>query len=458
MAPLAFRSLRSRLLAVTLLASGITLVAAWFILSDLFRAHAQQQFVAQIRAELDQVTAQLDADEQGRPVLDATRLSDPRWTRPRSGRYWQIDGTGAQAVSGLLRSRSLWDAQLQLPPDAATAGELQVRAVAGPNAEPLLALARTVRVEGAQMPWRVVVAANRAPLDEAVHGFDLVLAWSLLVLLALLGAGALLQVTLGLAPLRKLRGALAALREGRTQRLGGAYPDEVQPLVDDLNALLTRNAEVVARARAQAGNLAHALKTPLTVLAQAAQTTPASGVSPLLVDEQVTLARRHIDWHLARSRAAAAQGVVGMRTAVHAIVEGLVRVLHKLYAARNLTITVDVADTVCFAGETQDLQEMLGNLLDNACKAARTRVHVGAADEHHRLRVWVDDDGPGIPAPRIDEALRRGGRLDETTPGSGLGLAIVEELASLYGGALALERSTWGGLRATLVLPAAPGR
>ena len=461
MARPAFRSLRSRLLAVTLLVAGVTLMAVWFILSDLFREHAQQQFVERLTADLDQVVAQLDADDGGRPTLDASRLSDPRWTRPRSGLYWQVDGAGSPTTPALLRSRSLWDEQLRFPPDATVDGQLQVRQLAGPGGEPLLALTRTLRVEGAQVPWRVMVAANRAPLDDAVRGFDVVLAWSLLALLALLVAGALVQVTIGLAPLRDLRAALAALREGRTQRLDGVYPGEVQPLVDDLNAVLVRNTEVVQRARAQAGNLAHALKTPLTVLAQAAREAPAStdaaAALPPLVEEQVALSRRHVEWHLARSRAAAAQGVVGMRTAIRPAVDGLARVLAKLYADRQLVLSIDAAPTLAFAGEAQDLQEMLGNLLDNAFKAARSRVQIGAVIEQDRLRITVDDDGPGIADERLADALRRGIRLDEATPGSGLGLAIVDELASLYGGTLTLGRSAWGGLRATLLLPGAPG-
>lgn len=450
-----FRTLRARQLALTLLSAGLTLAAAWLILSGLFREHAQQQYVERLGAELDQVIARIDADAAGQPVLDATQLSDPRWSRPHSGLYWQVDGAGPQGTPGLLRSRSLWDEQLQAPRDEPGRGELHVHALAGPGGEPLLLIERTLRVAGAQQPWRVMVAADRSPLDRAAQRFDTVLALSLLALLGLLGGGALLQVTIGLAPLRQLGRALAALRAGRTQRLGGSYPAELQPLVDDLNGVLDRNAEVVQRARAQAGNLAHALKTPLTVLAQGAA---AGGAElPALVREQVAAARRHVDWHLARARAAAARDVVGMRTPVRAAAEGLLRVLRKLHAQRELALELELDPALAFAGEGEDLQEMLGNLLDNACKAARSRVRIGGSQVLDRLQLTVDDDGPGIAPERIADALRRGGRLDEATPGSGLGLAIVQELATLYGGALELGPGALGGLRATLVLPAAPG-
>ncbi|MEK8033760.1 sensor histidine kinase [Ideonella sp. DXS29W] len=452
------RSLRHRLLAATVVSAGLTLAAAWLILSGLFRDHAQQQLFDRMTADLDQVMARLEPDAAGAPTLDPARLSDPRWTRPRSGAYWQVDGAGPEGTPGLLRSRSLWDEQLLAPRDMPGRRETHVHEVTGPGGEPVLLIERTLQMDGAARPWRVMVAAERRPLAEAAKHFDAVLGWSLLALMALLTLAALLQVSVGLAPLRHLRAALAALREGRTQRLEGVYPDELQPLVDDLNGVLDRHAQVLERARAQAGNLAHALKTPLTALAQAARQAPAStaGLSelPALVTDQVQVARRHVDWHLARARAAAAHGVVGLRTPLRPLIDGLCRVLHKLNADRALTLHVTADAGLAFAGESQDLQEMLGNLLDNACKAARATVQIGAVRDGPVLRIDIDDDGPGIPLAQIPEALRRGGRLDESTPGSGLGLAIVQELAMLYGGTLALDPSPLGGLRATLTLPA----
>lgn len=453
------RSLRHRLLLVTLLTAGLTLVASGVLLSALFRDHVRQQFIERLTADLDQVIARLEVDAQGQPVLDATRLSDPRWTRPHSGLYWQVDGAGTHGRPGLLRSRSLWDEDLAAPRDQPAPGELHVHEVLNHRREPLLLIERGLQADGAAVPWRVMVAASTVPLAQATARFDRVLLGSLLLLMLLLAAGALLQVTLGLAPLGRLRDALAALRDGRTQRLEGRYPDEVQPLVDDLNSVLDRQAGTLERARAQAGNLAHALKTPLAILGQAATQAQAAPAAlqdlPALVREQVQLARRHIDWHLARARAAAAQGAGRLSTPLHQVADGLVRVMQKVHADRALVVRVDMAPGLVFAGESQDLQEMLGNLLDNACKAARTQVLVGATQTGRQLRVSVDDDGPGIPQDRMAEALRRGQRLDETTPGSGLGLAIVQELATLYGGAVDLGVSPIGGLLVVLTLPAA---
>ena len=478
------RSLRWRLLVATLVVQAVALLLSGAVLAELFREEAMRQFQATLAAQLDQLTARFEVDAQGRPQIDAARLSDPRWSRPYSGLYWQIDAVGDRGLErGVLRSRSLWDTALdpgkgrsgdratlaggnvlQAPGDAIADGALHVHAMAGPGGARLLAVERTVRPAAAASAgggaWRLLVAADLGEADAATRRFGRVLAVSLLVLFVLLAAAAVAQVAVGLAPLRALQRGLAALRGGESQRLDGIYPAELQPLVQDFNAVLDRNAEVVARARTQAGNLAHALKTPLAVLAHQAEAaasdgTAAQALAPL-VREQVALARRHVDWHLARSRAAAAQGVPGMRTPVDAVLRGLLRVLGQLHAGRPVTITLgEVPPGAVFAGEREDLQEMLGNLLDNACQWARSWVRVSVTRDAAagRLAIRVEDDGPGIEPGRRADVLARGGRLDESAPGSGLGLAIVQELAGLYGGALVLDRAGPAGLRAVLELP-----
>jgi signal transduction histidine kinase len=440
-------------------------VLALWLLSGLFREHVTRQFVSMLTAELDQVTARFEVDAGGQPMLDATRLSDPRWSRPYSGLYWQIDDMGAPRRAE-LRSRSLWDAELTAPIDTLADGEVHVHEVTGPGGTRLLMVERTVRMATSFAgAWRLLVAADLRETAAAVSRFNGVLAASLAVLLGLLMAAAAAQVAVGLAPLKALQRALTAVREGRLQRLDGRFPLEVQPLVDDFNGVLQRNAEVVARARTQAGNLAHAIKTPLAVMAQAANAARAQPKAqeslPTLVAEQVEVARRHVNWHLARSRAAAAQGVPGVRAEVASTVEALVRVMSRVHAERGLRFDVAAMEPgLAFAGEAQDLQEMLGNLIDNACKWARTAVHIEAARtsgaKAARLHLVVEDDGPGISAEHRQQALVRGARLDEAAPGSGLGLAIVRELAELYGGEVLLTAGQAGGLRAELVLPITP--
>lgn len=463
-------SLRFRLLAATLAALLVALLLAGLLLASLFRDHVLRQFTSTLTAQLDQVTARLEFDPGGQPQLDARTLSDPRWSRPYSGLYWQIDaGAGGPPRRGVLRSRSLWDAMLTVPDDALADGTVHVHESTGPDGAPLLLVERSVRREAdaAGTPWRLLVAADLSETEAAVDRFNSVLLASLAVLLGLLCAAAVAQVAVGLSPLRALQRALATVREGRARRLEGGFPAEVQPLIDDFNSVLDRNAEVVARARTQAGNLAHAIKTPLAAMAQAARSAAqhpdAVGELPALVQEQVAVARRHVDWHLARSRAAAALGLPGACVAVAPVVAGLLRVLERVHAERGLTLACDrVAPGASFAGEAQDLQEILGNLLDNACKWAQHEVSVSAASfteaGGQRLRIVVEDDGPGIAPAQRQAVMARGERLDESVPGSGLGLAIVHELVHLYGGQLSLDQSALGGLRVELTLPGAAGR
>ena len=458
------RSLRFRLLAATCVAMLLALVLAGLMLAGLFREQVMQQFAANLTAQLDQVTARLEFDAAGRPQLDEQALSDPRWSRPYSGLYWQVDGVATgKLVPGVLRSRSLWDTVLAVENDAIADGAVHVHEIAGPGGTRLQLVERTVRHDGAAgAPWRLLVAADLQPTTATVARFNDMLAASLLLLLALLCAAALAQVTVGLAPLRALKRALAAVHAGAAPRLEGNFPSEVQPLIDDFNAVLSRNAEVVARARAQAGNLAHAIKTPLAAMAQAAaadegRAQAGAALAPL-VREQVALALRQVDWHLARSRAAAAVGLPGVRADVAPLLAGLLRVLGRVHHERRLVITAQPVEADCsFAGEAQDLQEILGNVLDNACKWARREVHVAATLEGEpqrpRLHIVVDDDGPGIDADRRQAVMARGTRLDESVPGSGLGLAIAHELVGLYHGELTLGSAPLGGLRVEIELP-----
>jgi len=458
-------SLQRRLLAATLAFLSVALIAAGWLLAGLFRDIATQQFTDTLRTELDQLTARIDWQAPAEPAVDAAGLSDPRWQRPLSGLYWQIDGPGR---AGALRSRSLWDATLALPGDAPAEGATHVHAATGPRQEPLLVVERTVHdPRRPDVRWRVAVAADTASLEAGADRFRGGLVLSLVVLFGLLALASWAQVRVGLSPLRPLRSALDTVRRGQAEQLPGHYPAELQPLVDDFNGVLAQNTALLERARQQAGNLAHAVKTPLAVLQQAAAELDAAANAPLppaeraalaqRITEQVQLARRHIDWHLARARSAA-QARPGRATAVAPAVQGLVRVMDRVHAGRGLRIATDLAaGTPAFQGEEQDLQEMLGNLLDNACKWAAASVVVRSERraEAPGLRIAVEDDGPGIADALVASASQRGVRLDERVPGSGLGLSIVRDLVDLYGGRMALERSAAGGLRAVLDLPAA---
>jgi len=266
-----------------------------------------------------------------------------------------------------------------------------------------------------------------------------------------------LQVRRGLAGVMQLRARLVSVREGRERRLDGRYVLEVQPLVDDLNALLDQRDQTIQRAVAKAGDLAHGLKTPLALLALEAERASTAGHNDVAaaLREQVDRMRRQIDYHLAHARAAASGAGPGARASVVESAEGLARTLPRLYADRRLSIDVRVPASHVVRVQPEDLDEMLGNLLDNACKWARSRVVIESAQAGDALKITVDDDGPGLAAVLRDKVLLRGVRADEKAAGSGLGLAIVGDLAEVYRGVITLEASPLGGLRATLSLPSA---
>ena len=456
-------SLRLRMLAATLVALSLALLLAGVVLSGLFRDHVMRQFERNLILQLDQLTAHLDFDTAGHPRIDSQALTDPRWQKPFSGLYWQVDHPGGHpAQAGVLRSRSLWDTTLALDDDGLVDGAVHVHRGPGPQDTALLMIERTVRpAEQPQARWRLVVASDLQDAKVAVNQFTGVLAASLGLLLVLLVLAALAQVAVGLAPLKAMQRALADVRKGLAPRLAGRFPAEVQALIDDFNSVLDRNEEVVARSRTHAGNLAHAIKTPLAVLDQAAAraTAPASAELARLVRDQVALSRRHVDWHLARARAAASQRMPGQRTPVEPVIQGLIRVMDRLFAAR--AIRIECAPTPhawAFAGEEQDMQEILGNLIENACKWARSLVRISFVaapeDKLASLRIFIEDDGPGIDPSRREAVLARGTRVDESVPGTGLGLAIAQDLVDLYGGTLTLASSPLDGLRVVLDLPA----
>ncbi|MCX7815122.1 MAG: sensor histidine kinase [Tepidimonas ignava] len=458
----ATRSLRWRLLATAAVAVVVALTAAGLVIARLFERHVTAQFDARLHDHLIQVLAALQRDDAGQPQLQRP-LADPRWERPYSGLYWQV-----QAVQGgaepLLRSWSLWDAQLALPPDALADGTLHRHRVDGPAGQRLRVLERAVQVGEDAPRWRVAVAADERELQAAQTEFQTTLAAALLALgVALLGAVAM-QVGVGLRPLRALQQAVQRVRDGHDTRLQGDFVAEVQPLVDDFNRVLAHAEQVAERARRLAGNLAHAIKTPLAVMGALADDAalPRQRLAAEL-REQVQAVQRHVDWHLRRARLAGGP-LPGLRTEVAPLLQGLVRVMRKVHAhaprrpdeGAELAWDVEVTPPgLAFAGEAHDAQEIAGNLLDNAGKWARTRVEVRAWQEGPWWVLRVQDDGPGLTPEQCAAVLQRGVRADERAPGAGLGLDIVREVVSLYGGQLQLQRSPWGGLAVYVRLPAA---
>ncbi|BEV72647.1 MULTISPECIES: sensor histidine kinase [unclassified Paludibacterium] len=457
-------SLRWRLLLATAISISLALLLTGWSLQRLFHDHVDRQMAQMLSWQLDQLTAQFDLSPQGEPVVDPSRLSDPRLSRPYAGLYWQIDQlkNGHVLQLGRLRSRSLWDVTLRLPDDGLVAGSLHQHDISGPADQQLMALERVVRLPAAQgSQWRLIVAADMRSIHQAMSAFSGMLTLALGLLCLLLIIAALVQVHVGLAPMRGLRQALQDIQQGRASQLQGRFPQEMQALAADFNLVLQRNAELVARARIQAGNLAHAIKTPLAVMRQTAEQLASSqpGMRDISqrMQEQIDLASRQVQWHLARARAAAAAEVPGHAVEVGPVIDGLLRTMQLVHAERQLSMQWDQANgRLRFAGEKQDLQEMLGNLLDNACKWARHQVTLTVTTRQGQLQCQIRDDGPGIAPEALDAVRQRGVRLDESVPGHGMGLSIVAELAALYRGQLQLEPSPQGGLCATLRLPMIP--
>ncbi len=452
-------SLAFRLVVSSAIVAVILLVSAAVLLASLFQAALERNFDARLRAVMDGLLANVEVKHDGSPAMQS-ELADTRFTLPLSGWYWQVTppkhGTADLASPSLLEKR--------LTPSAADLATRDADGIAhfyldDVNGTRLRALEQRYKLFDKADQYSFLVAGNFDELKAEATAFR----QTLVAMLTLLGLGLLVailvQVRFGLRPLSTLQAKLTAIREGRAERLEGAYPEEIQPVSDELNLLIQANSEIVERARTQVGNLAHALKTPLSVLNNEAKLQP----GPLAdkVFEQAKVMRDQISMYLDRARRAARAQTIGSVTEVEPVLAALARTLERIHLDKHIKITVECPPGTKFRGEKQDLEEMTGNLIDNACKWAARQVNVvvgPSMDAPPDGRLWIDvvvgDDGPGLPAEKLKEPPVRGRRLDETKPGSGLGLSIVAETAAMYGGGLRLDQSKLGGLAVMLRLPA----
>ncbi|MCC2108759.1 MAG: sensor histidine kinase [Hyphomicrobiales bacterium] len=435
----------------------VILGVAGVLLSAYYRRTSEAGFDQRLNVYLRALVADVasSGDDQR---SDPGELGDPQFDLVQSGWYWQITRLDSEKPQ-IRASRSLFAARLPRLAESgvpADIGGARAGYGAGPDKRTLRIVERQISVGDAGL-YLVQVAATTEDLESQIGRFEV----SLAVAFALLAAGLLattaFQVSFGLRPLRQLETAVSAIRRGAAERIEGDYPTEIAPLADELNLLVAANREVVERARTQVGNLAHALKTPLSVLINEAGDAdiPLAGK----VREQTALMRDQVSFYLDRARAVARAGAIGAATDVGPALEALARTFRKIYREREIVVPAAMPD-MRFLGERQDFDDLVGNLLDNACKWAAAKVELSlglepAAAGRSRLVVTIDDDGPGLEPDMRAEAIRRGRRLDESKPGSGLGLSIVADLSGAYGGALALEESPLGGLRAVLRLPAA---
>ena len=450
------RSIAARLFVSAAAWIFAVLLVAGLLLSAYYRATTIKAFDERLNVYLRALVADVATagDDQR---SDPGGFGDPQFELVLSGWYWQITRLDSEKPE-IRASRSLFAARLPKLADAGIppgVGGARTGYGRGPDGRDLRIAERIIDVGDAGL-YLVQVAATTEDIDAQIARFQIALAVSFSLLAAGLLASTGFQVRFGLRPLRDLEGAVGAIRRGESERIEGAYPRDVAPLADEINQLITVNRDIVERARTQVGNLAHALKTPLSVIINEAN----GETAPLAekVREQTAIMRDQVTYYLERARAAARAGAIGSTTEAVPALEALVRTFRKLHPDREIEFTVPPESALRFLGEKQDFEEMIGNLLDNACKWASHQVALtvtlepGAAGRS-LLMCSVDDDGPGLPPDMRAEAVRRGRRLDETKPGSGLGLSIVTDLAAAYGGALTLDSSPLGGLQAQLRLP-----
>lgn len=447
------QSLRFRLLSAAAISVSLALVPAGFGLVTLFEHHVERHLDTELEIYLKHLIGHIELTEEGR-IHVTGNLPDPRFRQPLSGRYWQIQD---EVRPTLLRSRSLWDFHLVLPDDTLSLGVVHRHELAGPADQSLLVREQQfILLPGTEARrLRVVIAIDRADLVVARAAFSAdILPYIGLLALAFLGAS-YVQVRMGLSPLDRVRNGVLAVRDGQTNRLSNDYPDEVSPLVDEINELLQARDQAVDSARAWTADLAHGLKTPLTALGADAERLRHKGDTESAedLDHLVQIMRARIDRELIRARLRAARPANLVQAAVAPVVHGVVRTLERTPQGQGLDWWVEIPAESTVAMPTDDLAELLGNLLENASKWAHTQVQVTLTLSGNTVTLCVEDDGPGVPEAELALLGQRGLRLDEQKAGTGLGLAIVGDILAAYDGSLLLEQSALGGLAARARIP-----
>lgn len=443
-----FKTLTGRLLKSAIMWSVAALAVGGLTLSFVFRAYVLSDVDQRLSMLLDSMVGVSEISPEG--VLRFSRpLSDQRFMTPESGQYWQISEKGQEP----FRSRSLWDFELK-PDMNRNIFSLRYDEVAGPDGQTLRVAERDIILPDSDRIFHFQVATDMAVVKAAIARFNWLLVSALALILFTVTMSLVLQVSYGLRPLRHLGRSLAQIRAGKERRIEGDWPQDLQPLAQEINALMEQNEQLVDRARTHVGNLAHALKTPLSVIQN--EVEKADDERAVRIKTQSRHIREHIDHHLKRARIAG--GGSGPGLLIKDRLEKLIKAVSVSTREKAIQYNLNCPDTCCFDGEKEDFDEVLGNLIDNAGKWATHRVNISAktlSDDVRRpfIEIRVEDDGPGVPDDEIDTLFERGRRLDERIPGTGLGLAIVRDIVEMYGGDVRLEASPLGGLAAILKLP-----
>ena len=446
-------SLAFRLLAITTLWTAVALLITGLLLSTLFRNNAENNFDGLLLAHAYNLMGAIDINDNGQ-LVGTPNLGDPQFLSPGSGWYWSVS-EAESPEKPLLHSASIAGDELKIAStdDVAFGRTFRRTYRQSEDDRTVQRLEALLYVGDSETLYQVMIGGNRLDLELAVSDFNR----SLLLFFALFGFGTIIAtffvIRFSLKPLDRAREALSDVRAGTSERLAGSFPNEIEPLAEEINALIGANRAVVERARTQVGNLAHALKTPLAVVINEARKPDKQ--SGRRIADQAAQMQSQIQSYLDRARIAAQRGVVTHRTDVMPVLHRLIRVMEKLSPALQFDVATPAGPAPVFRGEEQDLEEVLGNLLENASRFAKSTVcvNIDQTSEEDRIKIEIADDGPGLDVGQREKALRRGERLDESSPGSGLGLAIVSDIVSEYQGQLVLSESTTGGLSVAVFLP-----
>lgn len=433
------------------------LLLGGLVLSNLYRDKVQSSFEKSLELYLENLIAKVNWQDDG-TILGVGAITDPRFDTILSGWYWQIRQLGADE-DVIFASRSLSMDTLVNPVQKNDPNVSGTVVHFGPRGENLRSVWQLAGLADSPNRYLFMVAGNLEDIDLETRDFRRSVISALAILGFALMITAYFQIRYGLKPLRSIGDRISAIRAGRATKLEGDFPTEIQPLAMELNELVTSNTAIIERARTHVGNLAHSLKTPLSVISNEARQLDSPVGKKILKQSEMMLIQ--ITHHLDRARVAGQANVIGAITEVSSVAQAIKRTMERLNTGREIAITMSCPEDAQFAGERQDLEEILGNLFENACKWGETRVEVTIekitmqdVNSPGYLQIVVDDDGPGVSPGERERMMRRGARSDETKPGSGLGLSIVAELVDLYQGKLVLANAPMGGLRVELKLPA----
>ncbi|MBO6505529.1 MAG: sensor histidine kinase [Kordiimonadaceae bacterium] len=446
-------SLAGRLLLSAILWSSVALVVGGVVLSFAFRSYVLSDVDKRLEILLDTLVGISEVSPEGEFRLNQS-LADQRFMTPYSGWYWQVSEAGQEPE----RSRSLWDFALD-PGHQNRNFSLRYSITPGPDGQTLRQAEHDIILPEAERVFHYQVATDMAEVQAAIDRFNWLLFSALALILVTVSLALVLQVSYGLRPLRQIKRDLSDVRAGRSAHLRsadeGKMPEDLRPLVDEINGLINQNDKLVDRARTHVGNLAHALKTPLSIIQNEVDGKSDKGAE--LIARQAKDIRVHVDHHLKRARIAG--GGTGPGLEVKTRVEKLVKAVKVIAGDKKLQTNIECLEGVSFDGEKQDFDELLGNIIENAAKWAESKLSINIIRLEEGLRrpmleIKVEDDGPGVPDEEREALFNRGTRLDEQVPGTGLGLAIVRDIADMYGGSVALSTAGLGGLAVTILLPA----